>query len=118
MTIFAQTNGQRQLRAENLTTTGATLVVTSFEKSTITVESVTISAGAVASTISLSVTDGTTTWFLLNGVTISAHNAVVLDSQHIPLQPGWSIKAQAGTANTLSVLIVLFQSNQFQGSRN
>lgn len=119
MGIFAQTNGQRVLRPQKLSSTSNFLICTATEKGTLTIESITIAAGAGATgaLFSLSVTNGTTDWFLMNGSVLADHQTTILDTQHIPLQVGWSIKAQCNTAGVVDVIAVAFQSNPTQGPR-
>ena len=111
MTLFAQTNGQRVLKPKLLTTTGATTICTAAEKRTLTLESLLISVGATPSALAVWITDGTTDYPIINGPTLAATTTTTITDQHIPLADGWSLKAQAGVANTISILATVIQSN-------
>lgn len=114
MTLISPLNGTRVYKPAKLTTTNATTIATAAEKQALTIDSVRLSARAGGSTISLWVTDGTTSYYLAEDYALSANTALQIEGHHIPMRDGWSLKAQAGTANIIDVSAVLIQSNPTQ----
>lgn len=114
MTLISPLVGTRIYKPVKLSTTNATTIAAAAEKQTMTVDSVRLSAGAGGSTISLWVTDGTNIYYLIEGYTLAANTVLQIEGHHVPMRDGWSLKAQAGTANVIFISTVLIQSNPTQ----
>lgn len=105
-------NGSRDKpKGVKLTTTGATPVIAGPTSGSITVESLRYSCGAGGTSLSIWVTDGVTSWYMLNGATIAAGASVPIED-HIVLFSGWSINAQAADANRIDIILVPVLSGQ------
>ena len=113
MTLFAPTVAQRVTYPVKLTTTNATTIASVADaKRVLTLESVLICADAGGSTIDLWVTDGSTSYYLIKGKTIAANTYELLTDHHVVLTDGWSLKAQAGTANKIDITAIALRANQ------
>jgi hypothetical protein len=109
MTMVIENTGRQPASMVNLTTTNATTIVSASAAGLDTVEAIRYAPdGSV--TLSIWATDGSTDWKILNNETVSA--ADTISDLHIQLGAGMSIKAQAGTANKVTVMAIVARSTQ------
>jgi hypothetical protein len=107
--MVIENTGRQPATMVNQTTTNATTIISASSSGLDTLESIAYAPdGSV--TLSIWATDGSTSWYIINNETVSA--ARIITDLHIQLTPGMSIKAQAGTANKVTVIAVVARSTQ------
>lgn len=112
MTLFVPSNGYRQPIAKSRIAATATTLFTASEKRQGVIDSILVSNNSTGSvTVKVWVTDGTTDFYIVEDVAIAATGQVQIKDHHFPLQNGWSLKVQAGTANRLDVTAVILISS-------
>ena len=111
MMPIVEINGSRETRGVKLTTNGLTEILAGPRSGFITLESLRYACGASGSTLTLQVTDGTTSWNLMNTQTVAANTSAAIED-HVVLKAGWSIQAQAADANRIDIVAVFVLSGQ------
>jgi hypothetical protein len=112
MTMVIENTG-RQTLLFNLTTTGEVTVLAGDTGGIATIESISWCCKANASDLSISVTDGTTTSYLLSAEPQAAKSHEIISSWHPTLPNGsWALKAQASVANEINLTVVYAKSTQ------
>lgn len=115
--INAKTDGTRVPIGKNLSDTSATTIVPAGQAGRkITIDSILVSCGASATTVSLWWSDGTNNYHILNGSTVAANDIIQIKDLHIPLRQGHLLKCQAGTSDMLSVTTVVIEGNANRGA--
>jgi hypothetical protein len=120
MSLYAPSNGHRVFKPHNLSSTSAVELFKSAEKMMFTLESIYVFCDALGSTLSLWISDGTNDYYLLKAASLTATGPtpITVTEQHIPFASGWSLKAQAGTANQIGLHCVVMQSAPTNADRS
>ncbi|MBX9455853.1 MAG: hypothetical protein KL863_07410 [Rhizobium sp.] len=95
-----------------LTTTDPTTIMSGPVSGFLTLESLRYSCDGTPTDLSLWVTDGTTSWFLMKDYAVAANDLEPPIEDHIVLKTGWSLRAQASNANQIDILAVFIVSGQ------
>lgn len=112
MTMFIENTG-RQTLLFNLTTTGAVDVLAGDDKGIITIESISWCCKANASDLSIMVTDGSTTSYLMSTEAKSAETHDIISNWHPTLvNSGWKLRAQASVANEINLTVIYAKTTQ------
>lgn len=107
MTLFAQSTGTRTAYPLVLTTTNETdLFPAIANQRIVTLESIQVSCGSVATAFTLRWDNGTTIVKLVNAKVIAANDVFQITDLHPPLSRGGRLTCQAGAANELEVMCV------------
>lgn len=107
MTMNIINTGRQRPKGVKLTTTGATAIMPGppTDTATRTLESLCYSCAA-STTLSIWLTDGTISWYILNGETIAANSHAVIDNLPLILPSGWSLVAQAAEADRIDIIAI------------
>jgi len=116
MSLFIPGSGRQKPICVNLSTTNLTAIVTGTAAGILTIESLWISCGT-ATTLSVSLTDGITTWPIFNGETLTANDHDEIKDHHWQIFDGWSLKAQAGAVDRVTIVAVVSLSTQSDNAR-
>lgn len=106
MTINTYTQGNVRPVCLYLTSTSAVdfLVPTSGSKTKWCVHSLLVCNKTISgTTITITLTDGTTTWTLYSAATVAANTTLNIDMFGLPVPAGWKMRLQAAASNTLDV---------------
>lgn len=99
--------GRQRPKGVKLTTTDPTTIMPGPATDTAvrTLESLCYSCGT-STTLSIWLTDGTTSWYVLNTETIAANTHAIIDNLPLIIPSGWSLRAQAGAVDRIDILAV------------
>lgn len=112
MSMFIENTG-RQTLLFNLTTMGAVTVLAGDANGVSTIESISWCCKANASDLSIWITDGTTTSYLMSAEAKSAETHDIISTWHPTLQnASWELKAQASVANEINLTVIYAKSTQ------
>lgn len=110
MTASVTLTGELLPYAKKLTDTSDQTIVTGTRGVTTTIESVMVAADATGADFSLWVSDGSTSYYLANGVTVAQDVPFQIKEHPFPILPNWSLKCKASVGAHLDVTAVLIQS--------
>jgi len=107
MSMNIVNTGRQRPKGVKLTTADATTIMPGPATDTVTrtLESLCYSCGT-STTLSIWLTDGTTSWYILNGESIAANTHTIIDNLHLIIPSGWSLWAEAGDADRIDILAV------------
>lgn len=111
MTMVIESTGRQKAYGVKLISTNATTIVAGPSSGIDTLESLSYSCAA-STTLSIWLTDGTTSWYLLNGETIAANTHAIITDHHLQIPSGWSLRAQAAAADRIDILAVTARTTQ------
>lgn len=115
MSFFTEQLGQAKTVGVKLTTTSSTEIYASAANRRASLKSLSIcEISGGATTIDVSVSDGTTTWYIYKGMAVAANQTILLTEHNIPLLSGWTLDAQAGDANQIDLVAVLAEITGLQ----
>lgn len=111
MTMVIENTGRQTLLC-NLTTDEAVTVLAG-DSSVATIESISWCCKANPSDLSIFVTDGTTTSYLMYQEAKTAETSAIISTWHPTLvNSSWELKAQASVANEINLTVVYAKSTQ------
>lgn len=111
MSMYIPGAGRQRPVGVKLTTADPTPVVAGSALGIDTLESLSYSCAA-STTLSIWLTNGTTSWYLLNGETIAANTHAIISDHHLQIPTGWSLMAEAGAADRIDLIAVVALSIQ------
>ena len=114
MTVFLAVTGQRQKpKLINLTTTNDTVVMAGPPAGVFTLDTLTWSAKASGGNLSLWITDGTDSAYLMDAEPKAARSHDIISDWHpILLNSTWSLMAKASAADQFDIIATFIQSGQ------
>lgn len=99
--------GRQPPKLVNLTTADPTVILAGDAKAIVTVDSISWSVKGTDTTLSISITDGTTTAYLMDTKAVTQRTNGELLDRHIQLpNASWSISAEAGAGNLVDIVVV------------
>jgi hypothetical protein len=101
--------GVAGIRPKKLTGTSVTDIVAETNRCMVKKVFVTEITGNTPN-FSLEVYDGTTSYYLQNTKPMTARQT--LEWEDIPLEPGWKLRATAGTADRIDVIAIIVEPGQ------
>lgn len=116
MSLNIPGNGRQKPICVNLSTADLTPIITGTAAGIQTIESIWISCAASTS-LTLSLTDGTTTWPIYNNKTLTANDSEAIIDQHWQILNGWTLNAEAGNADRVTIIAVVALSSQTDTAR-
>lgn len=112
--MFIENTG-RQTLLFPLTTATAQTVLAGDNTGVATIESISWCCKANASDLSIWITDGTTSAYLMKTEAKSAETHDIISTWHPTLpKSGWDLKAQASVANEIDLVVVYAKSTQIR----
>lgn len=109
--------GQTKTIGQKLTTTNVTTLYTATADVGAIIKSVSVcSINGASDTFSLLLNDGTSDFYIFKNLAISANTTELIYDHNPILRSGWTVKAQAGTANALDVVMVIAEAAKGQGN--
>lgn len=106
--LFIPDRGRQIPKVVNLTTTSATTIMDGKAKDsgTLMLESLRWSVKGTNTDLSIWLTDGTNSYYLMDAETKTARSSGTIKDEYYQLQAGWSLKALASQANQIDILAV------------
>lgn len=114
MTMIIQRQGNPKTKGTKLTTTNATTLLTGNTVLTKTIDKIHWSADTGGSTLSIWWSDGVSDFYLMKGETEGANTRDSIENLHIVLENGFTLEAQAGTADKIDLTVTYFESTSQQ----
>jgi hypothetical protein len=116
MTINTYTQGSVEPKCIYLTTTSATDFLIPPSKTKYVVHNLIVcNKTGSGTTITITLTDGTTTWALYSVLSVGANTTVSIDLHGLPVPNGWKIRLTAAAGNALDVTAAI---STFSASTN
>lgn len=116
MTLITQSSGTRITVGAKLTTTGATTILTGTANIVYTIDKIHWSVDTAGSTLDMWWSDGTNNFYIVKTESEGANTRDGIENLHIVLRNGYTLKAQAGTANKIDITVVALQTGQSASS--
>lgn len=108
--ISFDTQGLAKTVLTVLANTNATTIYSVPPSVNATVDSIRVcNVTGSAATITLTISDGTTSARLLGAKSVAANDAIQIDGHSTPMSEGWSLTATAGTGSALEITTVIVE---------
>jgi hypothetical protein len=109
VSAYVETKGQLETVLLSLTNTNDRTIIDADESIQWQLESLIASCDGTPTTFFFWISDGSTSFHIVNGDQIAANEYIQIKDHSVKLKPGWSFMCKAGTASHITVTVSLLK---------